>query len=226
MASDPRYDYPELGPEIPGKCNAKVMNRDKRCALPAGWGTDHVGVGNCRRHLGNTPAHRRSAQKVMTKQAVEAYGIPREVDPHTALLEEVHRAAGNVAWLEMKIRSFEDAEDLIYSGSARVRQPDGTWKAHPFQSVSTNPWLAEYGTERNRLVKACKTAIACGIAERAVKLAEEHGQVIAGIITDFAARLAEEFGFDPGDARVRRAARGALMAANDADAGSGEAAAV
>lgn len=217
MASDPRYEYPDLGPEVPGKCNAKVMNRDKRCALPAGWGTDHVGVGTCRRHLGNVRAHKTRAERILALRAVETYGLPREVDPHTALLEEVHRTAGHVAWLLMVIRTYEDPEDLVYGATARIQASDGTWKTHPAQKAAPSVWLELYGRERRHLTDVCKTAIACGIAERAVKLAEEHGQAIAGIITDFASRLAEEYGFDPRDERVRRAARGALMAANDGD---------
>jgi hypothetical protein len=32
------------------------------CSLPAGWGTDHVGVGRCKLHGGMTPNHRAAAR--------------------------------------------------------------------------------------------------------------------------------------------------------------------
>jgi hypothetical protein len=37
-------------------------NPKPTCSLPAGWGTDHVGVGRCKLHGGNTPNHRTAAR--------------------------------------------------------------------------------------------------------------------------------------------------------------------
>ena len=36
-----------------------------------------------------------------------SFGLPREVDPHEALLEEVHRMAGHVAWLGELVAALE-----------------------------------------------------------------------------------------------------------------------
>lgn len=41
-----------------GKCGRPTRNPDAKgpyCTLEAGWGTDHVGAGACRKHGGNTP---------------------------------------------------------------------------------------------------------------------------------------------------------------------------
>lgn len=37
-------------------------NPKPTCSLPAGWGTDHVGVGRCKLHGGNTPNHKTAAR--------------------------------------------------------------------------------------------------------------------------------------------------------------------
>src|SRR4029077_16229513 len=44
-------------------------------------------------------------------------------------------------------------------------------------------WVQLYQAERAHLVQVCKVAISCGIAERQVKLAEEQGAMIAGVLT-------------------------------------------
>lgn len=37
---------------ITGYCGAKLRKKDRTCRHPAGWGTDHPGVGRCRLHGG------------------------------------------------------------------------------------------------------------------------------------------------------------------------------
>lgn len=80
------------------RCGAKGRS-GKACGLPAGHGTDHVGVGRCSRHGGATKTHVVAARREQAVRAVATYGLPREIDPHAALLEELHRTAGHVAWL-------------------------------------------------------------------------------------------------------------------------------
>jgi hypothetical protein len=38
-------------------CNARKTDGDGYCKQPAGWGTDHAGLGRCKLHGGNTTAH-------------------------------------------------------------------------------------------------------------------------------------------------------------------------
>lgn len=38
-------------------CGAKRRAKSQPCARPAGWGTEHVGVGRCKLHGGCTPSH-------------------------------------------------------------------------------------------------------------------------------------------------------------------------
>lgn len=39
----------------------------------------------------------------MASAAVAEFGLPLEVAPHEALLQELHRTAGRVAWLDHKV---------------------------------------------------------------------------------------------------------------------------
>ena len=50
----PKKKFPEeqcLAPSIEGRCNYP-MSEEKRCSFKAGWGTQHVGEGTCRKHGG------------------------------------------------------------------------------------------------------------------------------------------------------------------------------
>ncbi len=40
-------------------CNARKTDGTGYCAQPAGWGTDHTGVGRCKYHGGSTPDQER-----------------------------------------------------------------------------------------------------------------------------------------------------------------------
>ena len=64
-------------------------NAGKTCTRPSGWGTDHVGVGRCKLHGGKTPSHQQAGQNALAAAAVATFGLPREIDPRDALLEEI-----------------------------------------------------------------------------------------------------------------------------------------
>lgn len=163
---------------MPGKrkntCGAKKRNSDEFCGHPAGYGTSHPGIGRCKYHGGSTPSGVKSAERALVKarmeKAVQVYGLPMDVDPQTALIQEVQRTAGHVAWLGQKVASLKEEDLTQYTGK------DG---------MKMSEWVEMYQEERKMLVSVCKTAIQCGIAERQVKLAEDQGKMIAGILMKF-----------------------------------------
>ena len=127
-------------------------------------------------HGGSTPAGRTSAKRQQAEQAVVTYGLAREVDPHTALLEELYRTAGHVAWLGDTVAELERDE---------LHGPVGDGEnARREASV----WIRLYQDERAQLARVAKTCVDVGIEERRVKIAEEQGalfaQVIRGILDD------------------------------------------
>jgi hypothetical protein len=205
--------------EIPtDRCGAKNRNNGKPCQARAGLGTDHFGIGRCSKHGGNSPAGKRSAHRARAIQYVRTYGLQRTIAPHEALLEEVHRTAGIVQWLEERIREMEP--DALVWGLSRQSKTEGLSEAGEMTDVtrmehiaSVNIWLELYQRERKHLIDVCKTAIGCGIAERQVRLAEEHGKIIANVIAGILGQL----GIDRGTEEVRAAIRSqlTLVAANE-----------
>lgn len=157
-------------------------NRGEPCLMAKGWGTDHYGFGRCRKHLGNTPTHRKAAKLQKVQKEVDAiilYGPQREVTPHEALLEEIWRTAGIVSWLEGKVREYGEADDLVWGV---VETEEGTRGSTVKQAARPSVWLTLFQKERRHLVDVSRVAIAAGIAERQVKLAEQQGAIIAEVL--------------------------------------------
>jgi hypothetical protein len=65
------------------KCGAK-RTAQQTCTLPAGWGTDHVGAGRCRKHFGNAPNVARSAAKEQAE--TEARAVLAQLDVYPVLM--------------------------------------------------------------------------------------------------------------------------------------------
>ncbi|HEY9356503.1 MAG TPA: hypothetical protein VIQ52_09390 [Arthrobacter sp.] len=130
-------------------------------------------------------AERRIAEQEVREQmtkAVRTLGLPVDVDPGKALLDEIHWTAGHVAWLREKVQELE-ADELVWG---KEKHEDGvgpqgvvdvtTEKAGP------NVWYDLYLKEREHLAKVCALALRAGIEERRVKLAENQGLLVADVI--------------------------------------------
>ena len=125
-----------------------------------GWGTEHVGIGRCKLHGGNTKTHRIAAVRQEVERRMVNYGEPIDVDPATALLGEVARTAGHVAWLNEQVRDHADV--ATHEGRVLVEV---------------------YRREREHLVRVAKATLDAGVAEREVRIAEAQGVLIAKLIT-------------------------------------------
>lgn len=167
-------------------CGAKKRQGAGTCRRPAGWGTDHPGHGNCKLHGGSTSNGRKSAQKEIAKEAVTRYGLPREVDPDEALLEEVHRTAGHVAWLGQVVAALEKKQ-ITHGVTKTVQLANGDKVIEAKATV--NVWLRLYQDERDRLVRVCRAAIEAGIAERRVRIAEQQAVMLAAVVKGILADL-------------------------------------
>lgn len=83
------------------------------------------------------------------------FGLPRGVDPHVALLEEVNRAAGHVAWLGEVVAQLEKNQ-VVHGITRTVQLPDGTRTVEARAAI--NVWVKLYQEERDRLVRVAKAA--------------------------------------------------------------------
>lgn len=89
------------------------------------------------------------------------YGTETDANPHTALLGEIRRTAGHVAWLSLKIQEAQFDDDLL---------------------DAYRPWLNLYQKERDRLARICESAIKLGLSERMVRLEERKAEMIARVL--------------------------------------------
>lgn len=143
----------------------------------------------CRMHGGSTPVALAAAKRRLDERkailAVEAFGLPREIDPHSALLEELHRTAGAVQWLGAVVADLKQ-RDVAWG---MTRQKSGgedhgtTFEAKP--DAFYELWLRE----RKQLLEVAKTCIGVGIEERRVRLAEDAGRQLAGLVRAVLDRL-------------------------------------
>jgi hypothetical protein len=119
---------------------------------------------------------------------MRTYGAPIDVEPHVALIEEVRRTAGHVAWLN------EVVSDLLHEGDGysesidddgkRTLRPNSGLKQMDMGGKFEKPsvWVEMYQEERRMLARVCKMALDAGVAERQVQLAEKQGEMVAGAI--------------------------------------------
>jgi hypothetical protein len=156
------------------------------CTLTKGWGTDHPGVGHCRRHAGNTPSHRVAAQREIARQECDRLGIPIEVDPGEALIREVFETAGNVAFYRALVQELptHPDPDVYVPGDGET---EGHWERGnpgvygrtyhvsgvPTGEAKPHILVTLYNDERKHLTDVALGALRAGVDERRVRLAEQ-----------------------------------------------------
>lgn len=186
-----------MDPDDPRRCTAKSKQSGERCKRPSTPGATvcyyHGGAGV---HVEQVAERRLEEDKA--RRAAATYGLPREVEPHTALLEELHRTAGIVAWLGDLIGRLEHEEAFAPSvmgppaddedeDGERPRNARSGLKQYSrekggFVWEKPSVWVEIYQQERKHLTDVAKVCIAAGIEERRVKLAESQGQLLAQVI--------------------------------------------
>jgi hypothetical protein len=146
-----------------------------------------AGTDRCRMHLGVKAADVKA--EAAARKAVETYGLPRDISPTDALLEEVRYSAGHVAWLRAKVAELE-AADLVWGKTEEVDKGASEFTGiDTTHAAAVNMWLELYHRERKHLLDLVKTAISVGIEERRVRLEEAKGQVVAELIRRILGRL-------------------------------------
>lgn len=139
------------------------------CTLNKGYGTPHPGSGRCKWHGGNTETGKKAAAKEAGLLLIK-YTDPVEIDPTTALLQELYRTAGHVQYLDQQIASWNlDTKKEIPPEQAQ--------------------WMKVHLVERIHMSKVAKLALDAGVAEREIRLAEQQGMILAGAIEAILERL-------------------------------------
>lgn len=155
------------------KCGAKLPTPrpDGRttCDQPAGYGTDHIGWGRCKWHMGSTRALKVAAAREEANELIRTLnlGKPIPVSPDEALLQELWRTNGIVHYLQDYIGSAFSPEDLVYLTEVGMRP---------------RAFLDILQREREHLAKVAKMTLDAGVAERQVRIQEAMGQMFASVI--------------------------------------------
>lgn len=174
LAHDPKGDLRWAPPADEKRCTATNKESGERCRNGHGPGGKV-----CGRHGGKAEQTKRAAQGRVADAKVRAlvatYGLPIKISPEQAILDEVHRSAGHVAWLEQVVHALEP-EDLIW-GVTKTKQ--GGEDYGTTEEAVPHAFLKLYLTERAHLAKVCADAIRCGIEARQVELAEQQGAMVA-----------------------------------------------
>jgi hypothetical protein len=194
----------------PVSCGAKTR-AGTPCRLRAGHGTSHVGQGRCRRHGGASPNAEVAGAVELARRETALHAVPLDIEPHEAMLECVRIAAGWVRYSFERLNEL-DASDL--TGPAITTRPrklekgaeSKTERVREEHDARVHIWLRVHGEWSDRLVNYTRIALAAGIAERHVRIAEGQAELIAESLRKLAAAL----GFDPADPKVREAMRGSL----------------
>lgn len=164
-----------------------------RSGKPCGNPPMH-GQSVCRMHGGSAPSARAAAEKRLraevAERAVVTFGLPREISPAEALIEELHRTAGAVAWLAVIVgelstlpgrRETEEGYDgtrVVDHGAVMQYQRGEGGILWERPSV----WLDLYERERKHLAAVAKECMALGLEQRRVELAEQQGELLARVL--------------------------------------------
>lgn len=162
------------------RCRARSKQTGEPCKLYA-----VPGALVCRFHGGRAAqVQRKAADRLAEQAAAEAahrLAVMVDTTPEQALLDEVKRAAGMVAFYQARIVEIDEGDRgaLIWGITKEKLGGDDEGQT---SEAAPNIWLKLFNEERDRLVRVAAAAIKAGIEERRVKLAEQEGALVAAVI--------------------------------------------
>lgn len=181
------------GPEGRDKfCGARKRQGEGTCTRPAGWGTEHPGIGRCKLHGGKTPAQNQQAARVQAERDVVLFAARRDVHPAEALLELVQWKAGEVDYWRGRVREIVatagDDGDVDLTWGVVREKTGGEDHGTTYEARPNVAYVMLQAAERD-LASYCAAALRAGVDERRVRLAESTGLMLAGVIQRILARL-------------------------------------
>lgn len=161
------------------QCTARnrTGERCKRWASPG----QHI----CPSHGSKSPKAKAAAARRIEQQEVQqamvTLGLPRDVDPTTALLEEVQVTAGHVAWLREEVRRL-NPDELSWGKAQYQTGISAEGPVDVTTEKAQSPVIYDlYMRERKHLAEVSALALRAGVQERQIALAETQALQIAGV---------------------------------------------
>jgi len=164
------------------RCTATAKGTGERCKR-----RPIVGGTVCAKHGGASPqvkaAAKRNRDRATAQAKLTQLGRPRAIDPHAALLEELHRTAGLVEWLGQQVAALK--QDELTWGTVRethgAHQDEGE-KSRTVKQAGVHVMVKLWQEERRNFVVVARACIDAGIEERRVRLEEAAGQQLASVV--------------------------------------------
>ena len=105
---------------------------------------------------------------------LRTYGAGFQTDPLTAILQEVARTAGQVAWLEAKIAGLQDGVQSKRGGEAIIEVT--MFGKKPTVSMKL------YQDERAHLAHVSKVALDNGVAANMLDIMKQNGRALGEFV--------------------------------------------
>jgi len=153
------------------RCGGKLHKRDGTCTLPAGWGTDHVGYGRCRKHFGNAPNVIKAAEtERIDQQARKALEGITDFDAITDPVERLQMLAGRAErFMQVIGDRVEQLTSIRYSTDEGGEQLRAEVTIYERALTATGRLLVDLA----RL----------GLDERSVRVQEAQVAILAGALS-------------------------------------------
>ena len=136
-------------------------------------------TGRCGFHDGRSKAVRLAEKLGVT---IPTYGAPRRIRAEQAVLEELWRTAGHVAWLGDRVAALE-TEALTWGTTQSVHRWWGEFPgSEELRKAGPHVLLDLYYRERRHLVDVAMGILQHGLAARMVDEAKERGTAMAQLV--------------------------------------------
>lgn len=176
-------------------CGAQTTSRQGTCRNRAGFGTDHVGSGKCKLHLGST----RNGKKAAGRELAIRLGAELHMEPTEALLLTVRKAAMWEAFCAQEVARLDPDQVVVrfekekrdYSPRIHFDEATEEWTTDGTvieTTVETSTvaelhiWVREHLKALDQLARLAKVALDAGVQERQVAAAEQLAGGLARVI--------------------------------------------
>lgn len=152
------------------KCGATTKGTGRPCTRPAGWGTDHVGAGPCKLHLGCTQTHRIAARRTLANREgareLAEMGYEPVSNPIELLADLAGQANALVKFFGAKVDALGD--DVRYQSEKGAEQ--------------LRAEMAIYERMLDRTGRLAGKLAELGFEERRTAIAEEDGRRLVDVL--------------------------------------------
>jgi hypothetical protein len=164
-------------------CGATTRS-DTTCRRPSGWGTDHAGWGRCKLHGGSSPNHGVAAQMAQATATAQLFGVPRDVDPITGMLETYHQTMGVLDAIEAMCMQLLPAE-VVWGITKEKRVGDEEGELTPAEreyAPGVNIWVKLLSDWHDRAFSEAERILKLDLDSRRVELAQSHVAAMVAIL--------------------------------------------